>query len=113
MSGRKEPQGMRPGSPRPSAAPAGSVARWGALEISDRLALPRSLQREDRALRVLAADDATSARHVERSVEDPAASGFHALRRGVDVAGVEIVEPEGRRYCLGLGHHAADDLVSG
>src|SRR5262249_38625984 len=79
----------RRGSPRPSpAARVGGIARRDALEISDRLALPRSLQREDGALRVFASDHATAARHVERSVEDAAASGCHALCRRVDIAGI-------------------------
>src|SRR5499426_706433 len=81
----------RRGSPRPSpAARVGGIARGDSLEISDRLALPRSLQREDRALRVLAPDHATAARHIDRSFDDAAASSLHALRRRVNVAGVEI-----------------------
>ena len=41
------------------------------------------------------------------------ARSLDPLRRGVDVVGVEIVEPEGRRHRRGLGEHAADDLPSG
>src|SRR5215475_12412942 len=81
----------RRGSPRPSpAARVGGIARGDSLEISDRLALLRSLQREDPALRVLAPDHATAARHLDRSLDDAAASSLHALRRRVNVAGVEI-----------------------
>ena len=87
--------------------------RCGALEISDRAASPRSLQREYGALRVRASDDPAAARHFDRTFQDLAAAGLDALRRRVDVADVEIVEPEREPGSSGLGEHAADHLPSG
>ena len=49
----------------------------------------------------------------KRTVEDLSAAGRDALRRRVDVADVEIVEPERGRDRRGLGEHAADHLPSG
>ena len=67
----------------------------------------------DGALRVRASDDPAAARHFNRAVEDLAAAGLDALRRRVDVADVEIVEPEGSRDRRRLGEHAADHLPAG
>ena len=60
--------GRLPG-PSPARARRTNRAR-GALEISDRAASPRSLQREYGTLRVRASDDPAAARHFKRTVQD-------------------------------------------
>src|SRR4051812_30115531 len=97
--------------PGPSAGwPTGHLP--GALEIPRRAALPRSLQRECRALRVRTLDNPASACCLKGSFKHlPAASG-DALCGRVDVVGVEITEPERSRDGRRLGEHAADHLPS-
>ena len=71
-------------------------------------------QREDGALRVRALDDPVAAGHLDRARSRiSAAAGLHALHGRVDVADVEVVEPEGDRHHRRLGEHAADGLPAG
>jgi hypothetical protein len=48
-----------------------------------------------------------SARHLKQAIANLSASGFNALCGGIDPAGVEVIEPEGRGAGFRLGHHAA------
>src|SRR6186713_1505315 len=72
--------------------------RCGALEVSDRLAAARSLQREPGALKVYAEDGPAAARYIDRPGENLSTRGLHALRRRIDIDDVEIIQPEGNRY---------------
>src|SRR4029077_6683880 len=90
--------------PRPS-----SIARCTALKISHSFA-PLSYQRKHSALGIRAADN-PAAWHLSRDLEDLTASRLHALGRRVDVADVEVIEPEGNRHCWRLVEHAANRLL--
>jgi hypothetical protein len=52
-------------------------------------------------------------RHLNRTLEEPAATNFHTLRSCVDVADVEVENPGRDRHRTRLGNHAADGLLSG
>src|SRR5688500_17917331 len=68
------------------------------------------VQAERGALRINRVHDAVTIGHVHRAVEDPAAVGLDALRRGVDVRNAEVDLPVRRHigHLLRLVHHAAD-----
>src|SRR5258708_704756 len=59
--------------------------------------LSRAKQRECRALRVGGLDDPTSARHLLRTVRDLAAAIADAFDCRVDIADIEVIQPESRR----------------
>src|SRR5258705_3773258 len=44
------------------------------------------------------------------AIKDPATAGLHALRGRVDVADIEVIEPEWNRLCRKFSEHAADRL---
>ncbi len=46
------------------------------------------------------------------SLENLSATSLHALSGCVNVADVEVVEPEGNRHSASFGDHAADRLPS-
>ena len=72
-------------------------ARLGALEVADRVRLAPSHHREHGAVRVRALDGPFVAGDCRRAVENLAAAGGRALHRRVDVADVEVMEPERAR----------------
>src|SRR5579862_3593927 len=69
-------------------------------------------QAENRALRILAMNNPSAARHVRRSVENFAAASFDAPRCGFNVADIDVIKPEGKRQRRRLREHAADHLAS-
>src|SRR5271166_2212498 len=89
------------------------IARCDGLKIPDAVVAARPRQREDGALRVRTLDDPVAARHFDGAFDDLAAAGLHALRRRIDIADVEVVEPERDRDRQRLGEHAADRYPTG
>src|SRR5437879_13598815 len=71
---------------------------------------PRSLQREEGALRVDASDDPAAVQQLMWAVVDPASAGLHAFDGRVDVVDIEVEKPERDRICRKFGGHAADRL---
>src|SRR5262249_9868062 len=98
--------------PAPAARLGGSL-RPDALEVSDRTAAPLPFQREPPALPVRAQQDRPAAPQSMRAVDDPSAAGRHALRRRVNVADAEVVEPERNQRRRGSGKDTAERLRAG
>src|ERR1700720_655054 len=76
----------------------------------DTIFAPLSLQRKEGALRVRASGDPAAVQQLMRAIKDPATTGLHTLRSRVDVADIEVIEPEWNRLCRKFSEHAADRL---
>ena len=101
-------EGVRsPAEPR-----ARCFAFFGALEEADRARLALSHHREQGAVRVHALDDPFVAGRFRRAMENLTAGGGRAFHRRVDVADIEVMEPQRARRVRRLPEHAADRLAS-
>jgi hypothetical protein len=56
-------------------------------------------------------DDPVAARQLNWAVEDLPAGSLYAPRRGIYVADVKVVKPEGSRHDWGFGDHSAQRLT--
>src|SRR3954454_2080876 len=78
-----------------------------ALEVADTRVAARSHEREDGSLRVCALKDPAVARHLNWTLKHVSAACLDALCGRIDIADIEVVEPEWDRHRCGLGEHAA------
>src|SRR5215469_4484515 len=86
------------------------TARRYAREISNSVGTAPPLQREHGALRVYAPRDEAATCQFKRALDDLPATGSDPLRGCVDVANVEVVEPERDRHQRRLRLPATDRL---